>query len=129
MGRVAFLAVEVYIFQILRNRIVDSLPFLTLSAEASAPPLGVERDALARGYIHARLLTRCIVGDLAFVHHFLALRHVAFLVVPATAGAGGGSLEVFQSLRMRIVGSPRFLTLCAEVAAPPTGVERDALAV
>ena len=81
-GRVAFLFAEEIVFQILCNRIEDSLPFLTPSAEVAAPPMGVERDALARCCIHARLLTRRVVGDLArrLLHKDLASRQIAFLV-------------------------------------------------
>ena len=63
--RVAFLVVKEIIFQILRNPIIDRLPFLTFSAEVAAPSVGVERDALAHCCIIARLLARSVVGDLA----------------------------------------------------------------
>jgi len=59
------------------------------------------------------------------VQKLLAFRHVAFLV-----GEVVGMLKIFQSLRIRVVCGPRFLTPSAEVAAPTVVmVERDALAV
>ena len=74
----------------------------------------------------ARLLARLEIGDLAgrLAQVVLALVRIALFAV--NPPRGGGSCKIFQSLRMCIVGRLRFLTPCAEVAAPPVGVERDA---
>ena len=127
LGKVAFLVVKCgEIFQFLRMRIPNSLRFLTRSAELAAPPTiprsPEERDALASFFILARLLARGNVG--AFARRpgqvDLALGKVAFLLVKYG--------KIFHSLRMSL-GSSRFLTPTAEVAAPSAAVERDALAV
>jgi len=129
-GRVALLVVSEIIFQILRNRIGDFLPFRTVSAEVAAPPVVVERDALAHDVIIARLLARGIVGCDAgrCVYVNLALGHVAFLVL--RVGRFGGSFEIFQFFRLRVGDISPFRTLSAEVAAKlVVTVERDALAL
>jgi hypothetical protein len=108
-------------------RIVGTSRFLATCAEVTAPPAGVERDALAVSCILARLLARREVGDLArrLAQVELALGHVA--LVPVKVG-WGGSCIFFHSLGVRIVGRLLFVTRCAEVAAPPGLPERDALA-
>jgi hypothetical protein len=123
------LVVTEIIFQIVRKAIGDCPPFRTLSAEVAAPPVGVVRDTLAHNCSIARLLARRIglhdVGRRANVD--LALAHVAFLELRVVCF--GGSLEIFQFLRMRVGDIPPFQTLCAEVAAKfVVKVERDALA-
>jgi len=118
--QVAFLLVKVKgtIFQSLRM-CIGSLRFLTPSGEVAAPKAVVERDALARWFILARLLALREGGAFARrpVQVDLALLHVAFLLVKAI---------IFQSLRM-CIGRRRFLTPSVEVAAPPVTVERDAM--
>jgi hypothetical protein len=127
---VALLVVTEIIFQILRNRIGGGLPFGTVSAKVAAPPVVVERDALAHDVILARLLARRVVsydaGRRVYVN--LALGHVAFLVL--RVGRFGGSFEIFQFFRMRVGDISPFRTLSAEVAAKIiVTVERDALAL
>ena len=57
-----------------------------------------------------------------------ALAVTAAVVIQAWVRGGGSGGKIFQSLCVRIFDSLRFLTPCAEVAAPPVGVVRDALA-
>jgi len=52
-GRVTLLVAIDIIFQIICYRIVGTPPSLASSAEVTAPPVGVERDALAQCCIHA----------------------------------------------------------------------------
>jgi len=117
------------IFQFLRMRVGDIPPVLTLCAEVAAIFVRVERDALAYCVILARLLARREVGDKGrrFANPFLAFGNVALLAVSLGLG-DGGSCEIFQFLRMRVGDRPGFLTLSAEVAAPPVTVVRDTLA-
>jgi hypothetical protein len=128
LARVAFLAVR-GLWHRLRNRILHGLPFFAVSGKLAAPSVVVVRDGLAELVISATLLARGIVVDHArvLVQDELALLRVAFLVV--RVAVWGGSLEIFQFFRMRVVDLLPFQTLCAEVAAVlVVTVVRDALA-
>jgi len=132
-GHVAFLVIEIIIFDILPDRTFDRPPVCTLSHEEAAPPFGVVCHALTPDSIIASL--RALIEVAVFARTIfqidLVVAHVAFLSRIRVACTPSFAcvllfLDIFNFFRVRITHGFCLLALGGKVAARPVVVVRNA---